>query len=231
MFESWTRRSSVGAVFVALLASATLVLADEKIIPTEQYNTEKARALAKTYEGHLRHLSDTIPHCYPWVAIQKAGLGFRKPKGSANDDRYLSVWVWVEQYYTPEFAATPRDGRASAMFQRYALDLLKRLASHSGLLADPSVKGFAVVLSWQKPVASLPPGAQPLGETLAVFMEKEKGQKLFKRQISPAEFVKASFVNNFEGKQELGTIPLSLHHNSQVQHLVSPDPPDASAQC
>src|SRR3990172_9302471 len=68
MFESWTRRSSVGAVFVALLASATLVLADEKIIPTEQYNTEKARALAKTYEGHLRHLSDTIPHCYPWVA-------------------------------------------------------------------------------------------------------------------------------------------------------------------
>ena len=231
MCESWRLRSIAGVLFLALMASAEPVFADETIIPTEQHNTEKARALAKTYEEHLRHLSATIPQCYPWVAIQKAGLGFRRPKGSAEDDRYLSVWVWVEQYYTPEFAATSRDRRASAMFQRYGLELLRRLASHPGLLTDPTLKGFSVVLSWQKPEASLPPGSQPLGETLVVFMDREKVQKLFKRQISLAEFVKASLVSAFEGKQELGPIALSFQNDAQVQELVSPDPPDASARC
>ena len=231
MLETPIVRIVSGFVFLLLLASAAPVFANEAIIPTEQYNTEKARALAKTYEGHLRHLSEMIPQCYPWVAIQKAGLGFRRPKGSAEDDRYLSVWVWIEQYYTPEFAATPRDRRASAMFQRYGLDLLRRLASHPGLLTDPTLKGFSVVLSWQKPEASLPPGSQPLGETLVVFMDREKVQKLFKRQISLAEFVKSSFVNAFEGKQELGPIVLSFQNDAPVKELASPDPPDASARC
>lgn len=224
-------RLTLACSLLLLALSHEPAFSSDAVMPLDRYNTDKARELAKTYAEHLRGLSETIPRCYPWVFIPKDGLGFRQPKGVMSDDRYLAVWVWVEQYYTPEFAAISREGRASAMFQRYGPDLLKRLASHPRLLADTALRGFAVILTWQKPVASLPRGTQPLGETLAVFVDRDNVVKLLQRQLSLAEFVKSAVVSGFEGKQELGPVPLTLREEPQLLDLVSPSPPEHAPRC
>ena len=220
-----------GLLGVALLLfTAQAVFSAEAVRPLDRYSTEISRELAKTYDRHLRALSEAIPRCFPWVFIPNDGLGVRQRKGVPNDN-YLSIWVWVEQYYTSEFAATPREGRASAMFQRYGLDLLKRLASDPQVLGDPALSGFAVVLTWQKPEAKLPPGADRIGEAVAVFMDRASVQKLFKRQLSLSEFLKRSMVYGFEGKQELGSIPLTVHEEALVYDLISPSPPETPTKC
>ena len=71
--------------------------ADDAIMSVDQYKTAKARTLATTHQGLLKQVREEIYHCMPWVGVQKAGIGFRQPKGAVEDDRYLSVWIIIDQ--------------------------------------------------------------------------------------------------------------------------------------
>ena len=161
------RLAALALIFVIPVPAA----ADEAIMGIEQYKTPKARTLATTHQPLLKQMREEIYNCMPWVGVQKAGIGFRQPKGAAEDDRYLSVWIMIDQDEDARFAALPAERRASAMFSRYGTDLLRRMAALQPLVADPNVQGFSVVLSWLKPGTG---GAvQPVNETLALFVDKQ----------------------------------------------------------
>ncbi len=161
------RLAALALIFVIPVPAA----ADEAIMGIEQYKTPKARALATTHQPLLKQMREEIYHCMPWVGVQKAGIGFRQPKGAAEDDRYLSVWIMIDQDEDARFAALPAERRASAMFSRYGTDLLRRMAALQPLVADPNVQGFSVVLSWLKPGTG--GSVQPVNETLALFVDKQ----------------------------------------------------------
>jgi len=197
-----------------LLASAAGVghaaTPEEAIIPLERYTSQKARALATAYQNRLKQIYTSIYHCYEWMEIPKRGLGFVSPKDAKGDERYLKVWVWIDQQVTPAFAAAASHQRASAMLQRYGLGLLRRLSSYPDLLGEPALTGFAVVLTWMKPGGAPRPGVLGINETLAIFVDKTTLQRFLKRQASPAEFIERSIVNGFDGATALGRLPLEI---------------------
>ena len=134
-------------------------------------------------------MREEIYHCMPWVGVQKAGIGFRQPKGAVEDDRYLSVWIMIDQDEDARFAALPAERRASAMFSRYGTDLLRRMAALQPLVADPNVQGFSVVLSWLKPGTG--GGAvQPVNETLALFVDKQTTLGFLAKRVPAGEFTR-----------------------------------------
>lgn len=209
--------AALGIILVAAISQAHAAPPDEAILPLEQYTTDKARSLASRYQTQLSQIYETIDRCYPWIEIVKGGLGFRKPRGAKADDRYLSLWVWVDQQITPAFASAPAGRRASAMFQRYGVDLLRRLSSQKPLSADPALAGFAVVLQWVKP-NGLPRQAQPdVLETLALFADKETTSGFLERKLPPAEFLSKALIFGFDGKQELGRLPIELADHQEEQ--------------
>ena len=124
-------------------------------LPSRQYNTSKAKALASTYKPQLLRFYEHVYWCLPWLGVAKHGIGFRQPKGITADDRYLSVWVMIDQTDDGSFAAMSRERRVSAMFSRYGVDLLRRLTAMTSAASDADLTGFSVVLSWPKP--GLPP--------------------------------------------------------------------------
>ena len=125
--------------------------ADDAIMSMDQYKTSKARTLATTHESQLKRMREEIYYCMPWVGVQKSGIGFRQPRFAVEDDRYLSVWIVIDQDEDARFSALPPERRASAMLSRYGTDLLRRMTSIQPVVADPNVYGFSVVLSWLKP--------------------------------------------------------------------------------
>lgn len=201
-----------GLVFcgVTLVRAAA---ANEAIIPLEQYSTPKAKSLATLHRKELVEMNEDIHHCLPWLQVQPAGIGFRKPKGAGSDDRYLSVWVFIQQDDDAAFGAAPREARASAMFSRYGAYLLRRMASLSGPLRDPNLHGFSVVLSWTRP-GSNGRGAQPVNETLALFVDKQTALGFLGRTVAPAEFVRRATFTVFDGKEDLGRLPLTVSEDS-----------------
>src|SRR5688500_13222681 len=146
----------------------------EKLIPLERYSTPKGQALARVHQLRLYKFSEHIWGCLPWLDVQKQSIGFQRPKGASGDDRYFSTWILIPQAENPQFAAQPQARRMSAMFSRYGVDLLRRMAGVHDVLADSNVHGFSVVLSWLKPGTSRP-GAQPVNESLAAFIDKATG--------------------------------------------------------
>src|SRR6266478_2443988 len=92
------------------------VAADEAIMGIEQYKTPKARTLATTHQPLLKQMREEIYNCMPWVGVQKAGIGFRQPKGAAEDDRYLSVWIMIDQDEDARFAALQPVNETLALF-------------------------------------------------------------------------------------------------------------------
>ena len=194
----------VGWVLLLLVGAAGPAHAappDVAIIPVERYSTDKARSLATTHQRQLRQIYDVIYRCHEWMDIQR--LSFVTPKGTRDDERYLNVWVGVEQKITPAFAAAPSALRASAMFQHYGIDLLRHLASHPPLVQDSALTGFAVVLTWMKPNFEPRPGVAGVSETLALFVDKTMLQQFLGRQASPAEFIQRAMINGFDGQAEL----------------------------
>ena len=205
------RLAALALIFVIPVPAA----ADEAIMGIEQYKTPKARTLATTHQPLLKQMREEIYNCMPWVGVQKAGIGFRQPKGAAEDDRYLSVWIMIDQDEDARFAALPAERRASAMFSRYGTDLLRRMAALQPLVADPNVQGFSVVLSWLKPGTG---GAvQPVNETLALFVDKQTTLGFLGKRVSAGEFTRRAKFSVFDGVQDMGRLPLEVWEDSFVR--------------
>ena len=205
------RLAALALIFVIPVPAA----ADDAIMAIDQYKTPKARTLATTYQPVLQQVREEIYHCMPWVGVQKAGIGFRQPKGAVEDDRYLSVWIVIDQEEDARFAALPAERRASAMFSRFGTDLLRRMASHQALVADPNVQGFSVVLSWLKPGTG---GAvQPVNETLAFFVDKQTTMGYLAKRVPASELTRRAKFSLFDGVQDMGRLPLEVWEDSFVR--------------
>ena len=205
------RLAALALIFVIPVPAA----ADDAIMAIDQYKTPKARTLATTYQPVLQQVREEIYHCMPWVGVQKAGIGFRQPKGAVEDDRYLSVWIVIDQEEDARFAALPAERRASAMFSRYGTDLLRRMASHQALVADPNVQGFSVVLSWLTPGTG---GAvQPVNETLAFFVDKQTTMGYLAKRVPASELTRRAKFSLFDGVQDMGRLPLEVWEDSFVR--------------
>jgi hypothetical protein len=206
------RLAALALIFLIPVPAA----ADDAIMAIDQYKTAKARTLATTYQPVLKQMREEIYHCMPWVGVQKAGIGFRQPKGAVEDDRYLSVWIVIDQDEDARFAALPAERRASAMFSRYGTDLLRRMASHQALVADPNVQGFSVVLSWLKPGTG--GGAvQPVNETLAFFVDKQTTMGYLTKRVAASELTRRAKFSLFDGVQDMGRLPLEVWEDSFVR--------------
>jgi hypothetical protein len=209
------RRRITGQLSVLLLLAVpapwlAAASADDAIMAVEQYTTPKARTLATTHQPLLKQIREEIYYCLPWVGVQKSGIGFRQPKGAADDDRYLSVWIVIDQDEDARFAALPPERRASAMFSRYGTDLLRRMAALRPIVSDANVQGFSVVLSWLKPGTNGASGTQPVNETLALFVDKQTALGFLAKRVPPAEFTRRTKFSVFDGMQELGRLPLEV---------------------
>ena len=145
-------RGSSLVVAVALLAlgagSALAAPPADRVLPAEQYTTDKARALASTHVRALQELNANLYHCWPWVEVQKSSIGFYRPKNATQDDRYLSARIYIEQDASPTFAKLRFEERATAMFSRYVGPLLRRMGKDPALTADPKLDGFTTILEW-----------------------------------------------------------------------------------
>lgn len=193
-----------------LLGSAgpCLALPEEGITPLEQYSTAKARTLATTYKTQLLQFSEHIYHCLPWVGVTKNGIGFRQPKGAESDDRYLSVWISIDQADDGRFGTLPLAWRVSAMFSRYGVDMLRRMTQLTGIASDADVYGFSVILSWLKPGSDAT--RQPISETLALFVDKTSLRDFLAKRLPASEFTSRATFNVFEGKDPVGRVPLDV---------------------
>ena len=215
-------RHTMSRFVVRRLAALTLIFfvpvpaaADDAIMSIDQYKTAKARSLATTHQPLLKQMREEIYYCMPWVGVQKAGIGFRQPKGAVDDDRYLSVWIVIDQDEDARFSALPTERRASAMFSRYGTDLLRRMAALQPLVADPNVQGFSVVLSWLKPGTG---GAgQPVNETLALFVDKQTALGFLGKRVAAGEFTRRAKFSVFDGVQDMGRLPLEVWEDSFVR--------------
>ena len=131
-----------GGLLAALLVSAMLARSPafaapaDALMPIEKYTTDKARTLANAHRVRLLEFSEQIYNCMPWLAVYPGRLGFPKYKDSVDDDRYLSTWIYVDQRDDPGFAALPQERRVSAMFSRYGVDMLRRMAALTDVVND-----------------------------------------------------------------------------------------------
>jgi hypothetical protein len=204
----------------------------EAIIALDKYTTEKGRTLAATFAPQLRQIHNRVYHCRPWLDVRKGSLGFTRPVGLPGDDRYLNIWVWVEQEITPEFAGLGSAARrASAMFSRHGVDLLRQLAADAGILAHPVVHGYSVILEWIKPTGRV--GNEETAETLGVFADKSTVQAFLARRISAAEFVEKATIVAFDGRERLGRLPLEVWEDDFATTFKPKDyePQDKSVGC
>jgi hypothetical protein len=209
------RRGLAAALLAAALALASAAPAvaapEDSITPVDQYTTPKAKNLAVTYKAQLVRFYEHVYWCLPWLGVLKNGIGFRQPKGAETDDRYLSVWVAIDQTDDGSFAAMPRERRVSAMFSRYGVDLLRRLTAMTSAGSDADLTGFSVVLSWPKPGM---PRNQPSTETLALFVDKLSLMDFLGKRLPSTEFVGRTKFSVFDGKEPAGPVKLDVWEDS-----------------
>jgi hypothetical protein len=200
--------AALTAVF--LLGSAVPALAgpQEGLIPLDAYTTAKARELAVAHQAELLKLSEHIYHCLPWLGVVKSGIGFPHPKGAEGDDRYLSVWVNVDQTEDARFGTLALSQRVSAMFSRYGVYLLKQMNQLTQVASDNDVRGFSVILSWLKPGSLDAP--QPVMETIALFVDKPSLSDFLAQRIATSDFADRAKFNVFDGKTPIGRVPLQI---------------------
>jgi hypothetical protein len=202
----WGRIAIVVAVLSLGRAVPVMATPEDAITPIDMYTTAKAKALAATYQTQLFQFYDYVYHCLPWLGVVKNGIGFRQPQGTEADDRYLSVWISIDQKTDGPFGQLSLDRRVSAMFSRYGVDMLRRMAQLGGIAADGNVRGFSVVLSWLKPGDD----KQPLMETLALFIDKSVLGEFLAKRLPASEFASRAMFNVFEGKERVGRVPLDV---------------------
>jgi len=227
------KRGAVAVLAVLLtlaFVSPSIAAPEDSITPLDQYNTAKARALASTYKPQLLRFYEHVYWCLPWLGVAKNGIGFRQPKGITTDDRYLSVWVMIDQTDDGSFAAMPRERRVSAMFSRYGVDLLRRLTAMTSAASDADLTGFSVVLSWPKP--GLPPD-RPVSETLALFVDKASLADFLAKRLEPTEFASRVKLSVFDGKDPLTPGKLEIWEDTfnSTYKLKGYEVPPKEAKC
>jgi len=211
MTRSRLLSSVLVGITVALCAAGSASAAaapEDRILPAEQYTSEKARNLAKTYRSAMLEFNSRIYHCLPWVEVQKGSIGFFKPKGAEGDARYMSVRLYIEQEPSPQFSGLAVEERASSMFSRYVGPMIKRMAVAPGLMNDSSVDGFTVILEWLKQSPSSA-SARPIHETIAAFVPKQAAREYLTGMVAPRDFVAKARVMGWDGETALGQLRLS----------------------
>ena len=198
---------TAGVVALAHAGSADYVM------PVDKHTTPKGRALAAKYRPQLLEFSDYVYHCLPYLEIRN-GLGFKRVPKEAADNRYASIWVRAEQAPDPTFAAMPLDKQASAMFSRYAVPMLSRLAALPGLQGDPDLTGYSVAVEWVKPSSD---PKIPTMEILAMFADKTSTKAFLSKTITPAEYVQGmTKLTFFDGDKEVGRISIEIWDDNFV---------------
>lgn len=205
-----------GSHVVAVVVVALLMLTGgvafaapptDRVLAADQYTTDKSRRLGATHVRALQEFNATIYHCWPWVETQKASIGFYRPKGAQQDDRYLSIRIYIEQDPSPAFGKMPFEQRAAAMFSRYVGPLLKRMTRDGALTNDPSLDGFTAILEWMKQVP--PVGNRPVHETIAVFIDRASALDYLAGRADIGILTERARVLGFDGETALGTIKLA----------------------
>jgi len=222
----------IALVLVGVAGGAVAAPPEEAIVALDKYTTEKGRGLATTFAPQVRQIYNRVYHCRPWLDVRKGGLGFTRAVGFPGDDRFLNIWVWVEQEITPEFAGLGSAARrASAMFSRHGVDLLRQLAADAGIFADPALAGYSVILTWLKPNGRV--GNEETTETLGVFADKSTVQAFLAKQISAREFVQKATIVGFDGKDRVGPLPLEVWEDNFAAtfKLKNYEPADKSLGC
>ena len=208
-----TRGGALVLFALALLLAAAPAAAapvEEVLLPMDRYTTDKSRALASQYRPQLVSFYENIYHCLPWVDLQKNGIGFRTPRWATQDERYLSVWIWIDQNDDGTFASLPPERRASAMLSRYGVELLRRMTALGGVASDANLEGFSVILSWLKPSTIGRPGVQPVNETLALFVDRASSLDFLAHRLEAGEFLNRARFSVFDGQQDLGRLPIEV---------------------
>lgn len=218
-------------IVLALAGSAAAAPPEEAISSLEKYTTEKGKTLGRTFAPKLRQIYDRVYHCRPWLDVHKSGLGFTRAAGAPGDDRYLNIWVWVDQKISPEFAALSQARRASAMFSRHGVDLLRQLAADPDIFASPALTGYSVILTWLKPGGRKADGEKT--ETVGVFADKASVRALLARRMGAQEFVKRATIVAFDGQDRLGRLPLEIWEDNfaSTYRPAGYEPEDKHARC
>jgi hypothetical protein len=202
-------RSIVVAAFALLTLSGGAALAappTDRVLPTDQYTTDKGRALARAHTRALQELNAGIYHCWPWVETQKASIGFYRPKNAQQDDRYLSARIYIEQDPSPAFGTLRFEERAAAMFSRYVGPLLRRMTKDPAVAADAKLDGFTAILEWMKPAPSV--GGRPVHETVAIFIDKPTALEYLSGRADVKALSSRARVLGFDGETALGVLTL-----------------------
>jgi hypothetical protein len=188
---------------------------EDKAIPLEQYTSDKARTLAQRYADDLRALYMGIYHCIPWVEVEKNSVGFQRPRDlDAGDLRYLALRIFIEQDASAVFSALPFRDRASAMYSRYTVPLLRRMTRSERLTRDPDLDGFSIILEWRKHAGG--PGDRPVHETLAVFIERTTAIEFLAGRLTPRSLADRARILGWDGETALGPLRVTLYKDDFV---------------
>jgi len=225
----------LGGLLLAAAQVVSVVAAsaapEEALMPIEKYTTAKGKSLATVHRARLLQFSEEIYNCLPWLFVKPGGLGFPRERESHNDDRYLSTWIWVDQRDDPTFSALTQERRVSAMFSRYGVDMLRRMAALSDVIDDGNVAGLSIVVSWLKP-GTTGPGGKPVNETLALFVDKATVQDFLAKRMSGEEFTSRARFTLFDGVDSLGRVPMEVWEDSfNSTYKITNYQPPKGVQC
>jgi hypothetical protein len=213
------RPTAISVLSLLLLAtlgacSAAWASPEERVLPVDLHSSDKARKLAKAHGRALRDLSAGVYHCLPWLEVPRHSIGFFRPKDATQDERYLSLRVYIEQEASPEFAKLGPEDRAAAMFSRYVGPLLKRMGADRRLLDDADLDGFTIILDWTKPTPQAA-GARPITETIAVFIKKPMAAEYLAGRAAVARLAEARILA-WHGETALGQMRLTAYDDDFV---------------
>ena len=194
------------ALVVLVAGAAGAAPPTDRVLPADQYTTEKGRALAAAHVRALQDLNAHLYHCWPGVEVQKSSIGFYRPKNAQQDDRYLSTRIYIEQDASPAFGRLRFEERAAAMFSRYVGPLLRRMTREPALASDAKLDGFTAILEWMKPAP--PVGGRPVHETIAVFIDKAAALEYLAGQSDIKGLTGRARILGFDGQTPLGSVTL-----------------------
>jgi hypothetical protein len=210
------RRVLAGLLAVPIVLGGVVTAgAADGVLPPARYNSDRGRQLAVVHAEALRRLDAELYHCLPWVEIHKDSLGFFRPRHSAQDERYLSVRIFVEQDPSAAFAALSPAERASAMFSRYVGPMLRRMTRDPLVRQDPRIDGLAIVIDWLKQTAR-GKGDRPVHETIAVFVDRASAIAYVGGSAGVGDLVARATVLGFDGETALGPLRLSAWNDDFV---------------